>query len=227
MCEAGACGRAALPHLANEQALGVGEAVAAWPGRLRCRAAAGLRYPPKAAAWFARSRRSRDTWADRPGGPARRFSDLRPAVDIRYVSDSSTALIPEDSAARLDVGLVALPPRLPEPLLAISLMTEPIALVCGLDHLLAGRKRVTVKSLADQDYVWSRRCPGSCTASPKQRHPAIALSPPPARPEICPVPTCSRFGARPLRQAWRPAPGHRWLRPLAGHPAGMGRTRRP
>ena len=29
MCEAGACGRAALPHLANEQALGVGEAVAA------------------------------------------------------------------------------------------------------------------------------------------------------------------------------------------------------
>jgi DNA-binding transcriptional LysR family regulator len=82
-----------------------------------------------------------------------RFRDLHPAVDIRYVRDNSTALIPAVAASRLDVALVALPPRLPEPLLAIPLITQPIVLVCGLDHPLANRKRVTAKSLADQDFV--------------------------------------------------------------------------
>jgi DNA-binding transcriptional LysR family regulator len=82
-----------------------------------------------------------------------RFRDLHPAVDIRYVRDSSMALLPQIADSRLDVVLVALPSQLPEQLLAIPLITKPIVLACALDHPLAGRKRVTVKSLGDQDFV--------------------------------------------------------------------------
>ena len=44
--------------------------------------------------------------------------------------------------------------------------------------------------------------------------------------EVRPAPVHHRHRARPLRRARRPAPGHRRLRLPAGHPAGMGRTRR-
>jgi DNA-binding transcriptional LysR family regulator len=81
------------------------------------------------------------------------FRDLHPAVDIRYVRDTSMNLIPEVAASRLDVALVSLPRRLPESVLAIPLMTQPIVFVCRPDHPMAGRKRVTLKSLADQDFV--------------------------------------------------------------------------
>ena len=47
------------------------------------------------------------------------FRDRYPAVEIRYMRDSSRALISEVAASQLDVALVSLPPQLPEPVLAI------------------------------------------------------------------------------------------------------------
>jgi DNA-binding transcriptional LysR family regulator len=82
-----------------------------------------------------------------------RFRDLYPAVDIRYVRDSSTGVIPEVAAARLDVGLVTLPPELPEQVAAVPLITQPMVLVCGPGHPLAGQQRVRAESLADQDFI--------------------------------------------------------------------------
>jgi DNA-binding transcriptional LysR family regulator len=81
------------------------------------------------------------------------FRDLYLAVDIRYVRDTTMALIPEVAASRLDVAFVTLPRRLPEPVQAIPLVTEPILFVCRPDHPLAGRKRVALTSLAEQDFV--------------------------------------------------------------------------
>jgi DNA-binding transcriptional LysR family regulator len=46
------------------------------------------------------------------------FRDLYLAVDIRYVRDTTMALIPEVAASRLDVAFVTLPRRLPEPVQA-------------------------------------------------------------------------------------------------------------
>src|SRR5437016_5034241 len=75
------------------------------------------------------------------------FRDLHPAVDIRYLRvNTSMNLIPEVAASRRDVALVSLPRRLPESVLAIPLMTQPIVFVCPPDHPMAGRKRVTLKS---------------------------------------------------------------------------------
>jgi DNA-binding transcriptional LysR family regulator len=82
-----------------------------------------------------------------------RFRHLYPAVGIRYVRDTSMALISEVAASRIDVALVSLPPQLPEPLLPIRLMTQPILFVCGLDHPLAGRKRIALTSLGEQDFI--------------------------------------------------------------------------
>jgi len=81
------------------------------------------------------------------------FRDLYLAVDIRYVRGTTMALIPEVVASRLDVAFVTLPRRLPEPVQAIQLVTEPILFVCRPDHPLAGRKRVALTSLAEQDFV--------------------------------------------------------------------------
>ena len=81
------------------------------------------------------------------------FRDLYLAVDIRYVRGTTMALIPEVVASRLDVAFVTLPRRVPEPVQAIPLVTEPILFVCRPDHPLAGRKRVALTSLAEQDFV--------------------------------------------------------------------------
>ena len=81
------------------------------------------------------------------------FRDHHPAVDIRYVRDTSTALIPEIEAGRLDIALVSLPQQLPEPVLAIPLSTQPLMFVARPGHQLAARKQVTLASLAEQDFV--------------------------------------------------------------------------
>jgi DNA-binding transcriptional LysR family regulator len=81
------------------------------------------------------------------------FRDRHPAVDIRYVRDTSMALILEIEAGRLDLALVSLPRQLPEPVLAIPLSTQPLMFVCRPGHPLAGRTRVTPTSLAEQDFV--------------------------------------------------------------------------
>jgi len=82
-----------------------------------------------------------------------RFRDQHPAVGIRYVRETSMALIPEIEAGRLDVAVVSLPRQLPEPVLATPLSTQPLMFVCRPDHPLAGRTQVTIASLADQDFV--------------------------------------------------------------------------
>ena len=81
------------------------------------------------------------------------FRDHHPAVDIRYVRDTSTALIPEIEAGRLDIALVSLPRQLPEPVIAIPLSTQPLMFVCRPDHLLASGTQVTLASLAEHDFV--------------------------------------------------------------------------
>ena len=78
------------------------------------------------------------------------FRDLYPAVDIRYVRDLTPSLLPQVAAARLDVAFVSLPRRLPEPVLAIPLITQPLMFVCSADHPLARRRRVTLTSLVDE-----------------------------------------------------------------------------
>jgi DNA-binding transcriptional LysR family regulator len=82
-----------------------------------------------------------------------RFRDRHPAVGIRYVRETSMALIPEIEAGRLDVALVSLPRQLPEPVLATPLSTQPMMFLCRPDHPLAGRTQVTIASLAEQDFV--------------------------------------------------------------------------
>jgi DNA-binding transcriptional LysR family regulator len=82
-----------------------------------------------------------------------RFRDQHPAVGIRYVRDTSMALIPEIEAGRLDVALVSLPRQLPEPVLATPLSTQPMMFLCRPGHPLAGRTQVTIASLAEQDFV--------------------------------------------------------------------------
>ena len=82
-----------------------------------------------------------------------RFRDRYPAVHIRYVRDTSMALIPEVESSRLDVAFVSLPRQLPQQLRAIPLTTQPLMLVCRPDHPLAGRERVTLGSLAGQEFV--------------------------------------------------------------------------
>jgi DNA-binding transcriptional LysR family regulator len=81
------------------------------------------------------------------------FRDCYPAVDIRYVRDASVTLIPQVAASRLDVAFVSLPRQLPEPLLAIPLITQPLLFVCRPDHPLAGRKRVALTSLVDEPLI--------------------------------------------------------------------------
>jgi DNA-binding transcriptional LysR family regulator/SAM-dependent methyltransferase len=81
------------------------------------------------------------------------FRDLHPAVDIRYLRDTSMALVPEVEASRLDVAFVSLPQRLPEPVLAIPLVSQRLMFVCRPDHRLAGRKRIALRSLAGEDFV--------------------------------------------------------------------------
>ena len=82
-----------------------------------------------------------------------RFRDRYPAVDIRYARTTSMALIPEVEASRLDVAFVSLPDQLPDQVRAIPLSTQPLVLVCRPDHPLASQQRVTVESLADQEFV--------------------------------------------------------------------------
>src|SRR5262249_61006898 len=82
-----------------------------------------------------------------------RFRDQHPAVGIRYVRETSMALIPEIEAGRLDVALVSAPRPLPAPLLATPLSTQPMMFVCRPAHPLAGRAQVTIASLADQDFL--------------------------------------------------------------------------
>src|SRR5262249_49789293 len=82
-----------------------------------------------------------------------RFRNQHPAVSIRYVRETSTALIPQIEAGRLDVALVSLPQQLPEPVRATPLSTQPMMFLCRPDHPLAGRPQVTITSLADQDFV--------------------------------------------------------------------------
>jgi DNA-binding transcriptional LysR family regulator len=82
-----------------------------------------------------------------------RFRDQHPAVGIRYVRETSMALIPEIEAGRLDVALVSLPRQLPEPVLATPLSTQPMMFVCRPGHPLAGHTQVTIASLAEQDFV--------------------------------------------------------------------------
>jgi DNA-binding transcriptional LysR family regulator len=81
------------------------------------------------------------------------FRDHHPAVDIRYVRDTSMALIPQIEAGRLDVALVSRPRQLPEPVLATPLSTQPLMFVCRPGHPLASRTQVTPASLAEQDFV--------------------------------------------------------------------------
>jgi DNA-binding transcriptional LysR family regulator len=81
------------------------------------------------------------------------FRDLHPGVDIRYIRDTSMALVSEIQSSRLDVALVSLPRQLPHSVMAVPLVTQPLMFVCRPDHPLAGRSRVTINSLADQDFV--------------------------------------------------------------------------
>jgi DNA-binding transcriptional LysR family regulator len=82
-----------------------------------------------------------------------RFRDRHPAVGIRYVRDTSMSLIDEVAASRLDLALVSLPGQVPAQLLVTPLMTERIMFVCWRGHPLAGRQRVAISSLADEDFV--------------------------------------------------------------------------
>ena len=82
-----------------------------------------------------------------------RFRDQHPAVGIRYVRETSMALIPEIEAGLRHVALVSLPRQLPEPVLATPLSTHPMMFLCPPDHPLAARTQVTIASLAEQDFV--------------------------------------------------------------------------
>jgi DNA-binding transcriptional LysR family regulator len=81
------------------------------------------------------------------------FRARYPAVDIRYVRDTSVTLIPQVTASRLDVAFVSLPQQLPEPLLAIPLVTQPLVFLCRPDHPLAGRTRVPLTSLVAEPLI--------------------------------------------------------------------------
>lgn len=81
------------------------------------------------------------------------FRSHHPAVDIHYVRDTSVALLAQVESAQLDVAFVSLPERLPQPVMAIPLITQPFMLVCRPGHPLARRKRIRLEALAEQDFV--------------------------------------------------------------------------
>ena len=80
------------------------------------------------------------------------FRALHPGVDIRYVRDTSMALVPEVEASRLDVAFVSLPRRLPEAVMAVPLDTH-VDVRVPTRPPLAGRPRVALKSLVAEDFV--------------------------------------------------------------------------
>jgi DNA-binding transcriptional LysR family regulator len=82
-----------------------------------------------------------------------RFRDLYPGIDIRYLRDTSAALLREIEASRLDVALMTLPPHLPESVQAITIASAPLMFVCRPEHPLAGRAQVSSLALADEDFT--------------------------------------------------------------------------
>ncbi len=89
---------------------------------------------------------------DLPGVLAR-FSRAHPGVDIQLRHDSSSALIEQVRAGRLDVAFVARPPRIPDEVMVTPLDSMPMTVACGPEHPFADRDRVDLRELDGLPFV--------------------------------------------------------------------------
>jgi DNA-binding transcriptional LysR family regulator len=78
------------------------------------------------------------------------FARRHPAVDIRYVRDSTTALVGAVGEARLDVAFVAFPTPPPAGVHALEERHDGVVFVCRPDHPLAGESIVRPEQLAGE-----------------------------------------------------------------------------
>jgi DNA-binding transcriptional LysR family regulator len=81
------------------------------------------------------------------------FRQRYPGVDIYYLREASTALVPQVQSSQLDVAFISFPRQLPRGVSGVALMTEPLMFVCRPDHPLADRKRVALKMLAGEEFI--------------------------------------------------------------------------
>jgi DNA-binding transcriptional LysR family regulator len=82
-----------------------------------------------------------------------KFRATYPKVGFRYVRDTSFALLERLQSGTLEMAFVSLPGVLPRGLRAEALVTESLAFVCRADHRFADRKSVSIRSLADEEFV--------------------------------------------------------------------------
>ena len=82
-----------------------------------------------------------------------KFRAAYPKVGFTYVRDTSYALLERLQSGTLEFAFLSMPSVLPRGLHAEALVTEPLAFVCRADHQFAHRKSVSIKSLAEEEFV--------------------------------------------------------------------------
>ncbi|WP_419998604.1 LysR family transcriptional regulator [Streptomyces boninensis] len=82
-----------------------------------------------------------------------RFRNAHPEVEVRLRQAGSAVLIDEVAAGRMDLALVTLPGPPPDGARLLPLSREPMVLLCGSDHPLAGASEVKWAELGDATFV--------------------------------------------------------------------------
>lgn len=82
-----------------------------------------------------------------------RFRRAHPEVEIRYVLDSSAALVEQVRSGRLDLAFVCTPPGLPPDLTMTTLFTRSMVLACRTDHPLVDQPAVSRADLARETLI--------------------------------------------------------------------------
>jgi DNA-binding transcriptional LysR family regulator len=86
----------------------------------------------------------------------RAFSDRHPAVRLGFRSITTTDQIDALHSGRIDIGLVRIPAR-SDGIAVHPLMVERFVVALGADHPLAGRKRLSLRQLADEPFLITPR----------------------------------------------------------------------
>ena len=82
-----------------------------------------------------------------------KFRATYPKVGFTYVRDMSLVLLDRLQSGTLEMAFLALPSVLPRGLRAEVLVREPLAFVCRDDHRFAHRESISIRSLAEEEFV--------------------------------------------------------------------------
>jgi DNA-binding transcriptional LysR family regulator len=124
------------------------------------------------------------------------FRRDHPTAEVRYVRDTSMALLEMVRVAATDIAFVTMPRQLPLGVVAQPLVEERLMLICRPDHPLAGRKTVSMRSLATETFVGAP--PGSLAHDVLDRVSVAAGARPHAPFEVNDPPTTLEFVAQGL-----------------------------